>query len=202
MCASKSSFFNNMCLAGREGPRASRLLHARSGSIPGQQSRPHFNSQKVSIMRAAGWVLCCLLAGVAAANVETLIDMSHSDSHYAFFHQVAAGPKEGLFFSDTRGHCIRKWTQQGAFFFLRGCIHLCTAAHLTSNCMCRGPAGLCRAVRAERQPRRRRSRSTIQPPQGPVRQPAGAPGGRGRRQRLPPQRQHDRYCLFLSGKVL
>ena len=62
------------------------------------------------------WFVCTGVAVLAAGNsrqVETLIDMGHSDTHYAFFYQVAASPDEGLFFSDTRGHCIRKWTQQG-----------------------------------------------------------------------------------------
>jgi hypothetical protein len=63
-------------------------------------------------------LLCCLLAALAAAGdsslqVETLIDMGHSASYYAFFYQVAAAPGGQLFFSDTRGHCIRKWTQEG-----------------------------------------------------------------------------------------
>ena len=46
-------------------------------------------------------------------QVKTVIDLSHMESHYAFFYGIAAAPVDALFFSDTRGHCIRKWTQQG-----------------------------------------------------------------------------------------
>ena len=61
----------------------------------------------------------CIVDVVFTGRVTTAVDKQHDDRPFSYFFYIADGSVGNatfLYFSDTKAHCIRRFTDDGNFF--------------------------------------------------------------------------------------